>query len=166
MLGKQRPFPLLSCQQIWDGFQAREAVSQVGCDWMDCQTSLSPPLGMGHALSGESGLVPCPALLTAHLLGTSPTPSTFHLSCNLLERGHWLPVPPWINSILLSFTHFCINPAGWCFLCPLGVFLFLLSSQFCIPSTPSKGGGRCLCSPFHLHPSRAGDRYMGHWFYG
>lgn len=106
MLGKQRPLPLLSCQQAWAGFQAGEAVSQVGCDCTDWSCFLpDKPQPSGQGTCFPWGVWSCALLRPSPYY--PPSPSTFYVFCNLLKGGgYWLPVRPWINSHPLSFTHF------------------------------------------------------------
>lgn len=158
MLGKQRPFPLLSCQQAWAGFQASQLARQVGCDWMNWSwltaSQVSALLGKGQAVPGESGPMPCLGFpLTTHPLGTFPNPSTFFLSCNLLKGGSWLPAQPRINSHPLSFTHFVSTQQAGVSLAPLG---FSFPPEFTLYSLHPNKGDRCLCSHSTCIPAGLG----------
>lgn len=90
-----------------------------------------------------------------------PSPSTFCDFCNLYKGGgYWLPVRPWINSHPLSFIHFVsTQQAG----VSLAFRYFPFPPKFTVLNSllPPARGGRCLCSPLHLHLSRAGEQGWG-----
>lgn len=109
--------------------------------WLPGQKSPSPSLKASLSLGkGEAGplggcsqrgavwpcLLSCPSpLAKASALGTFPPGPHYWL-----EGGSWLPASRSLDRpppAALKFHSFCINPAGWCLLCPILCFLSFFS---------------------------------------